>query len=96
MRQLSVGVVGYDFTVKGSSSSYTNNRKMAHVKDTAAKRGFPVVFLGESTVIGFPYAPEIAFPRQVEVQLQQQNPDLKFEDDRESPLRLAGETVLEV
>ena len=23
-----IGVVGYDFTVKGSSSSYTNNRKM--------------------------------------------------------------------
>jgi acetyl-CoA carboxylase carboxyltransferase component len=49
-----VGVVGYDFTVKGSSSSYTNNRKMAHVKDTAAKRGFPVVFLGESTGVRMP------------------------------------------
>ena len=33
-----VGVVGYDFTVKGSSSSYTNNKKMAHVKDTGGKR----------------------------------------------------------
>ncbi len=49
-----VGVVGYDFTVKGSSSSYTNNRKMAHVKDTGAKRGFPVVFLGESTGVRMP------------------------------------------
>jgi len=49
-----VGVVGYDFTVKGSSSSYTNNRKMAHVKDTGGKRGFPVVFLGESTGVRMP------------------------------------------
>lgn len=49
-----VGVVGYDFTVKGSSSSYTNNRKMAHVKDIGCKRGFPVVFLGESTGVRMP------------------------------------------
>jgi acetyl-CoA carboxylase carboxyltransferase component len=49
-----VGVVGYDFTVKGSSSSYTNNRKMAHVKDIGGKRGFPVVFLGESTGVRMP------------------------------------------
>lgn len=49
-----VGVVGYDFTVKGSSSSYTNNRKMAHVKDTGGRRGFPVVFLGESTGVRMP------------------------------------------
>jgi acetyl-CoA carboxylase carboxyltransferase component len=49
-----VGVVGYDFTVKGSSSSYTNNRKMAHVKDTGARRGFPLVFLGESTGVRMP------------------------------------------
>ena len=34
-----VGVVGYDFTVKASSSSYTNNRKMAHIKDTGGRRG---------------------------------------------------------
>ena len=27
-----VGAVAYDFTVKGSSSSYTNNKKMSHVK----------------------------------------------------------------
>jgi len=49
-----VGVVGYDFTVKGSSSSYTNNRKMSHIKDTGGRRGFPVVFLGESTGVRMP------------------------------------------
>ena len=49
-----VGVVGYDFTVKGSSSSYTNNRKMAHVKDIGTRRGFPIVFLGESTGVRMP------------------------------------------
>lgn len=49
-----VGVVGYDFTVKGSSSSYTNNRKMAHIKETSGKRGFPVIFLGESTGVRMP------------------------------------------
>jgi acetyl-CoA carboxylase carboxyltransferase component len=48
------GVVAYDFTVKGSSSSSTSNKKMAHVKDTAAKRGFPVVFLSESTGVRMP------------------------------------------
>ena len=41
------GVVSYDFTVKGSSSSATNNKKMFHIKDIGAKRGFPVVFLSE-------------------------------------------------
>ena len=49
-----VGVVSYDFTVKGSSSSYTNNRKMSHVKDIGGRRGFPVVFLGESTGVRMP------------------------------------------
>lgn len=49
-----IGVVGYDFTVKASSSSYTNNRKMAHIKDTGTRRGFPVVFLGESTGVRMP------------------------------------------
>jgi len=49
-----VGVVGYDFTVKGSSSSYTNNRKMSHVKDVGGRRGFPVVYLGESTGVRMP------------------------------------------
>lgn len=49
-----VGVVGYDFTVKGSSSSYTNNKKMAHVKEAGGRRGFPVIFLGESTGVRMP------------------------------------------
>jgi methylmalonyl-CoA decarboxylase subunit alpha len=49
-----VGVVAYDFTVKGSSSSFTNNRKMSHIKDMGAKRGFPIVFLSESTGIRMP------------------------------------------
>jgi len=49
-----VGVVAYDFTVKGSSSSYTNNKKMSHIKDTGTKRGLPVVFLGESTGVRMP------------------------------------------
>ena len=49
-----VGVVGYDFTVKGSSSSFTNNRKMAHIKDTGARRGFPIIFLNESTGVRMP------------------------------------------
>jgi acetyl-CoA carboxylase carboxyltransferase component len=49
-----VGVVSYDFTVKGSSSSYTNNRKMSHVKETGGRRGFPVIFLGESTGVRMP------------------------------------------
>lgn len=49
-----VGVVAYDFTVKGSSSSYTNNKKMSHIKETGTKRGIPVVFLGESTGVRMP------------------------------------------
>jgi acetyl-CoA carboxylase carboxyltransferase component len=49
-----VGVVGYDFTVKGSSSSATNNKKMSHIKETGAKRGLPVVFLSESTGVRMP------------------------------------------
>jgi methylmalonyl-CoA decarboxylase subunit alpha len=49
-----VGVVAYDFTVKGSSSSFTNNRKMSHIKDMGTKRGFPVVFMTESTGVRMP------------------------------------------
>ena len=49
-----VGVVSYDFTVKGSSSSTTNNKKMSHIKEIGAKRGFPVVFLSESTGVRMP------------------------------------------
>jgi len=44
-----VGVVSNDFTVMGASSSRTNSKKMGHVKAAAEKRGFPMVFLGEST-----------------------------------------------
>lgn len=44
-----VGVVSNDFTVLGASSSRTNSKKMGHVKAAAEKRGFPMVFLGEST-----------------------------------------------
>lgn len=49
-----VGVVAYDFTVKGSSSSYTSNKKMAHIKEIGGKRGFPVVYLAESTGVRMP------------------------------------------
>lgn len=48
------GAVAYDFTVKGSSSSATNNKKMAHIKETGAESGFPVVFLSESTGVRMP------------------------------------------
>lgn len=42
-------VISNDFTVKGASSSPVNSNKMEHVKNVAARNGFPVVFLGEST-----------------------------------------------
>lgn len=38
-----------DFTVMGASSSSTNGRKIAHMKQVATKRGLPLVFLGESS-----------------------------------------------
>jgi len=44
-----VGVVSNDFTVKGASSSLTNMKKIGHVKRVATQRGFPLVFLGESS-----------------------------------------------
>lgn len=40
---------------------------------------YRILVFGASTVIGFPYAPEVAFPRHVEVQLKQQNPQTAFE-----------------
>lgn len=40
---------------------------------------FRIVVVGGSTVIGFPYAPEFAFPRQLEMQLELQNPGLDVE-----------------
>ena len=44
-----VGVVSNDFTVMGASSASINSKKMGHVKAAAEKRGFPMIFLGEST-----------------------------------------------
>ena len=43
------GCVSNDFSVMGASSSLNNLKKMKHVKDTATKRGIPLVFLGESS-----------------------------------------------
>jgi lysophospholipase L1-like esterase len=40
---------------------------------------YRILFLGASTVIGFPYAPELAFPRQVELMLEAQQPGLEVE-----------------
>jgi acetyl-CoA carboxylase carboxyltransferase component len=42
-------VVANDFTVMGASSSATNGRKIAHMKQVATSRGLPMVFLGESS-----------------------------------------------
>lgn len=44
-----VGAVANDFTVKGASSSPINGAKIKHMKQTASRSGFPMVFLGEST-----------------------------------------------
>ncbi|RPI48515.1 MAG: methylmalonyl-CoA carboxyltransferase [Betaproteobacteria bacterium] len=41
--------VSNDFTVKGASSANTNIKKLKHIKQTARRRGLPIVFLGEST-----------------------------------------------
>lgn len=40
---------------------------------------YRVVFLGASTVIGFPFPPELAFPRQAEILLERQEPGTNFE-----------------
>ena len=40
---------------------------------------FRIVFVGASTVEGFPYYTELAFPRQVELLLQQQLPNRRIE-----------------
>lgn len=45
----SVAVIANDFTVLGASSSVVNGKKIRHVKETATKRGMPLVFLGESS-----------------------------------------------
>jgi len=44
-----VGVIANDFTVKGASSTALNAKKMGHVKQIATSRGFPMVYLGESS-----------------------------------------------
>ena len=44
-----VGIVSNDFTVLGASSSVINMKKIRHVKQTASKRGLPLIFLGESS-----------------------------------------------
>ena len=42
-------IVANDFTVKGSSSSLTNGKKIAQMKRVATQRGIPAVWLGESS-----------------------------------------------
>ncbi len=44
-----VALVSNDFTVLGASSSVVNMKKIKHVKQVAAKRGLPLIFLGESS-----------------------------------------------
>ncbi len=44
-----VGVISNDFTVLGASSSVVNGKKMRHVRETADRRGMPLVLLGESS-----------------------------------------------
>jgi acetyl-CoA carboxylase carboxyltransferase component len=51
-----VAIVVNDFTVKGASTSYTNSRKIAHMKRTATERGMPLVLVGESTGARLPDA----------------------------------------
>jgi acetyl-CoA carboxylase carboxyltransferase component len=43
-------------TVKGSSTSATNSKKVGHVKRTATERGMPLVVIGESTGARLPDA----------------------------------------
>ena len=51
-----VCLVVNDFTVKGASTSYTNGKKVGHMKRTATERGMPLVLLGESTGARLPDA----------------------------------------
>jgi acetyl-CoA carboxylase carboxyltransferase component len=44
-----IALVSNDFTVLGASSSVINMKKIKHVKQVAAKRGLPLVMLGESS-----------------------------------------------
>jgi acetyl-CoA carboxylase carboxyltransferase component len=51
-----VGIVSNDFTVLGASSSRTNARKIKYVKRVAASRGYPIVYVGESSGARMPDA----------------------------------------
>ncbi len=44
-----VAIVSNDFTVLGASSSVINMKKIRHTKETATKRGLPLIMLGESS-----------------------------------------------
>ncbi len=44
-----VALVSNDFTVLGASSSVINMKKIKHVKEVAARRGLPLILLGESS-----------------------------------------------
>jgi acetyl-CoA carboxylase carboxyltransferase component len=44
-----VAIVSNDFTVLGASSSVVNMKKIRHTKETATKRGLPLILLGESS-----------------------------------------------
>lgn len=49
IRGRDAAVVANDFTVKGASSAATNMKKIGQMKRTAASRGMPLIFLGESS-----------------------------------------------
>ena len=51
-----VGVVVNDFTVKGSSTSATNSRKMGYIRRACTERGLAFVHIGESTGARLPDA----------------------------------------
>lgn len=44
-----VAVVSNDLTVMGASSAVTNGKKIKFLKQTASRRGLPLIFLGESS-----------------------------------------------
>ena len=44
-----VGLVSNDFTVLGASSAVINGKKVRQVKETATRRGMPLILLGESS-----------------------------------------------
>ena len=51
-----ISLVVNDFTVKGSSTSATNSKKVGQVKRTGTERGMPIVFVGDSTGARLPDA----------------------------------------